>query len=256
MSGQSIRVETIAEGALLRVVLARPKANILDRSMMEALTTAFDRAGETAEVRAVLLDADGPHFSFGASVQEHTRESAPAMLGAFHALFRAIDAASLPVLAAVRGQCLGGALELASFCHRVFAAPDARLGQPEIVLGVFAPVAALVLPERMGRGAAEDLCLSGRAIDAAEALRLGLVDQMADDPGAAALAYAQSHLVPRSAASLRHAVRALRRPFTARFFEQLEILERRYLDELMTTADANEGIAAFLAKRPPSWSNR
>jgi cyclohexa-1,5-dienecarbonyl-CoA hydratase len=156
-------------------------------------------------------------------------------------------------LAAVRGQCLGGALELASFCHRVFAAPDAKLGQPEIVLGVFAPVASVALPARVGQSHAEDLCLSGRSIGGEEALRIGLVDELADDPGDAALAYARAHLLPRSASSLRLAVRAVRQGFADRFRADLAEVERLYMNELMSTADAQEGLQSFVEKRKPEW---
>jgi cyclohexa-1,5-dienecarbonyl-CoA hydratase len=177
------------------------------------------------------------------------------MIRNFHRLFHLMLDASVVTLAAIRGQCLGGGLELASFCNRVFAAPDAKLGQPEIVLGVFAPVASTMLTERMGRGAAEDLCLSGRSLTAAEALAAGLVDQIDDDPGQAALAYAREHLLAKSGSSLRLAVRALRAGFARRFREDLAEVERLYLEELMSTTDANEGLAAFLEKRRPSWSD-
>jgi cyclohexa-1,5-dienecarbonyl-CoA hydratase len=251
-----VRLEVMDEGALWRVFLAQPKANILDRNMSEALTAVFTRAREDAAVRAIVLEGDGPHFSFGASVQEHLPEQCETMLRTFHGLFRAMLQAAVPTLAAVRGQCLGGGLELAAFCNRVFASADARLGQPEIVLGVFAPVASLVLSERMGRGGAEDLLLTGRTIDAGEALRLGLVDEIADDPAQAALVYARTHLVPRSASSLRFAVRGARAEFAGRFLPGLERVESLYLLELMRTADASEGLKAFLEKRPPAWSNR
>jgi cyclohexa-1,5-dienecarbonyl-CoA hydratase len=235
--------------------LQRPKANVIDGAMVAALRAAFAEAGRTPALKAIVLTSAGQHFSFGASVQEHLPQSVTAMLHGFHDLFRAIAAASVPVLAAVRGQCLGGGLELVAFCNRVFAAADARLGQPEIALGVFAPVASLLLPHRMGQGAAEDLCLSGRTIDAEEALRLGLVDVIAEDPEAAALAYAREHLCRHSASSLRHAVRALRAGFLRRFLHDLEQVEGDYLQELMATQDAVEGIRAFLEKRAPQWRN-
>ena len=233
--------------------LDRPKANIVDAAMTQALDAAFAEARRTPALRAIVLSHSGPHFSFGASVQEHLPDQVAGMLRAFHGLFRTIAATEVPVLAAMRGQCLGGGLELVSFCHRVFAAPDAKLGQPEITLGVFAPVASLLLASRAGRATAEDLCLSGRALGAEDALRTGVVDQLADDPEAAAIAYAEQHLSRHSASSLRHAVRAVRSRFQRDFFADLDALERAYLQDLMATADANEGIQAFLQKRPPQW---
>jgi cyclohexa-1,5-dienecarbonyl-CoA hydratase len=243
------------EPGLWHVHLAAPKANVLDRDMIRALTEVFANARGARELKAVCVTGEGPHFSFGASVAEHRADRVAAMLDGFHNLFRTIADTGVVALAAVRGQCLGGGLELAAFCHRVFASPDARLGQPEIRLGVFAPLASLILTERIGRSAAEDLCLSGRSLTADEALRLHLVDEVCDDPLAGASEYARMHVLAHSAASLRFAVRAVRLRFHERLVADLGALERLYLDELMATADAREGIDAFLEKRGPVWRN-
>jgi cyclohexa-1,5-dienecarbonyl-CoA hydratase len=250
-----VRLEPLLAGALWRVVLATPKANIVDMEKSGILRSIFERAADQRDLKAILIEGEGPHFSFGASVEEHLPGSFEAMIRGFHSLFLCMLDASVPTLAAVRGQCLGGGLELASFCHRVFAAPQASLGQPEIQLGVFAPVASVFLAERVGRGAAEDLCLSGRSLSADEAMRIGLVDEIADDPSEAALAYASEHLLPRSASSLRLAVRAVREGLAGRFRAELAQVERLYLEELMSTADATEGLKSFLDKRKPRWSN-
>jgi cyclohexa-1,5-dienecarbonyl-CoA hydratase len=255
-NGKPIRVEELDDGAIWRVVLATPKANILDMEKTELLCAVFDRARELHSLKAILIDAEGPHFSFGASVEEHLPGKCDAMIKGFHRLFGRILDSSVVTLAAVRGQCLGGALELVSVCHRIFATADAKLGQPEIVLGVFAPVASVLLSERVGRGAAEDLCLSGRSLPADEAQRLGLVDEIADDPTEAALAYARQHLLPRSASSLRFAVRAARVGFAKRFRRDLGEVERLYLEDLMSTADAKEGLQSFLEKRKPNWMDK
>ncbi len=254
--GSPVRVEVLEGGAVWRLFLSRPKANILDRAMVDALTAQFVRAQGDAGVKAILLEGEGANFSFGASVQEHLPDQCEAMLRAFRGLFRAMIAASVPTLAVVRGQCLGGGLELAAFCNRVIVSHDAHLGQPEITLGVFAPVASVTLAERMGRGGAEDLLLSGRSIDSTEALRLRLADDRVADPAAAALTYVRTHLVPRSASSLRFAVRAARAAFSQRFLTELDHLESFYLRDLMGSADAVEGLNAFLEKRPPRWENR
>ncbi|MFQ5790932.1 MAG: cyclohexa-1,5-dienecarbonyl-CoA hydratase [Acidobacteriota bacterium] len=252
----AVEVEPIEEGAYWRVVLGGSKGNIIDTTMIGALTGVFREAKKARDLKAVCLEGRGRHFSFGASVPEHQPGKVEKMLPSFHGLFPVMLESSVAVLAAVRGQCLGGALELASFCHRVFASPDAKLGQPEIVLGVFAPVASMFLAERVGRGKAEDVCLSGRVLDAEEALRIGLVDAVAEDPSEAALAYAREFLLPRSASSLRFAVKAARHGLRARLDTELKALERLYLDELMSTGDAVEGIRAFLEKRRPQWRNQ
>lgn len=251
----AVDLERLDDDGIWRVTLDTPKANILDMEKVEQLRAIFARGSEAPGLKAILIEGRGPHFSFGASVEEHLPETCAAMIHGFHALFRAILDSRVVTLAAVRGQCLGGALELASFCHRVFAAPDARLGQPEIVLGVFAPVASVALAERIGRGAAEDLCLSGRSVEADEALRMGLVDEVAADPGAAALDWARRYLTPRSASSLRRAVRAVRWAYARRFGQALEEVERLYLEDLMATHDAVEGLQAFLDKRRPQWTD-
>ena len=251
----TVRLEQLDDGAVWRVVLNTPKANILDMEKTEQLCSIFDRARHEKQLKAIVIEGQGPHFSFGASVEEHLPDKVEAMLRGFHRLFHVMLEASVPTLAVVRGQCLGGGLELVSFCNRIFASPDAKLGQPEMMLGVFAPVASVVLSERIGRGHAEDLCLSGRSLTAEQALATGLVDEIADDPGEAALAYVREHLLPKSASSLRMAVRAVRSGFAQRFKAELAAVERLYLDELMATADANEGLAAFIEKRKPSWSD-
>jgi cyclohexa-1,5-dienecarbonyl-CoA hydratase len=251
-----VAVEPLEDGAYWRVFLDRPKGNILDGEMFEALTAVFRRAVGTADLKALCLEGRGSHFSFGASVPEHMPEHVEAMLRAFHGTLQTMLDGSYVVLAAVRGQCLGGGLELVSCCQRVFASNDARLGQPEIVLGVFPPVASVILPERVGRANAEDLCLSGRVVQADEAQRMGLVDVIAEDPSEAALEYAKEYLLPHSASSLRYAVKAGRYGLRARFAAELEEVERIYLKELMATGDAVEGLQAFMEKREPKWKNR
>ena len=244
------------DGALLRLRLARPKANLCDAEMIGALQTALDAHRATRGLRGVLLDHEGPHFSFGASVEEHLAERCAAMLASLHALVLALADFPAPVLVAVRGQCLGGGLEIALAGGPIFAAPDAAFGQPEIKLGVFAPAASCLLPWRLDAVAAEELLWSGRSVDAAEAKVIGLVQQIADDPVAAALAYFDQHLAPRSAASLACAVAAVRAPRVRRLRRRLAEVERLYLERLMSTHDANEGLAAFIAKRPPAWEHR
>lgn len=251
-----VRREVLENGAIWRLVLATPKANIIDAAKIAALNAAYMAASSDRKLACIVITGEGPHFSFGASVEEHLPRNFAAMLASFHGLFRLMLETGVPTLAAVRGQCLGGALELSSFSTRVFASPDAKLGQPEIKLGVIAPVASVFLPERIGRAAAEDLCLTGRSLTAAEALAVGLVDEIADDPDAAAIAWAKRELLPLSSSSLRLAQKAVRLGLASRFDRDIEHVERLYRDELMRTADAVEGLNAFLEKRAPSWSQR
>ena len=256
MAESPLKVALERDGALLHLTLNRPKANICDAQMIEALQAALDAHAGHAALRGVLLDAEGPHFSFGASVEEHLAERCAGMLASLHALILTLAGCRVPVLVAVRGQCLGGGLEIALAGGPIFAAPNAQFGQPEIKLGVFAPAASCLLPWRVSAVAAEDLLCSGRSIDAAQALAIGLVQMLADDPVAAALAYFDEHLAPRSAAALAHAMQAVRAPRLAAMRDELARVERLYLQSLMKTRDANEGLAAFLAKRSPTWEHR
>lgn len=244
------------DGRLLRLRLARPSANVLDAEVVAALSESLVRHAGAPMLTCILIDHDGPHFSFGASVEEHLPGRCAEMLKGFHALILHVAGASVPVLTVVRGQCLGGGLELALAGSRIFAGRDARLGQPEIVLGVFAPAATALLPGRMGQARAEDLLFSGRVVGADEALSMGLVDAVADDPEAAAIAWFDRHLAPRSASSLRYAVKAARGTAVAELAARLTQLESLYLDGLMATRDATEGLEAFLAKRPARWEHR
>ncbi|MBE0624967.1 MAG: cyclohexa-1,5-dienecarbonyl-CoA hydratase [Burkholderiales bacterium] len=244
------------DGALLRLRLARPKANIVDAAMIGALQSAFDAHRGNSGILAVLLDAEGPHFSFGASVEEHLAERCAGMLASLHALLLSMLEWPVPVLVAVKGQCLGGGLELAMGGSLIFAAGDAKLGQPEIQLGVFAPAASCLLPPRIGQAAAEDLLFSGRSIDADEALRMGLVKSVTPDPEAAARVYFDQHLAGKSASSLACAVAAARGGYLLRVRRRIAEVERLYLERLMQTRDANEGLAAFIAKRPPKWEHK
>jgi cyclohexa-1,5-dienecarbonyl-CoA hydratase len=245
-----------ADGGLLRLRLARPKANIVDAEMIAALHGAMVAHGTNPALRGVLLDAEGPHFSFGASVEEHLPASCAQMLASLHALVLALVEFPAPVLVAVRGQCLGGGLEVALAGSWIFAAPDAQFGQPEMKLGVFAPAASVLLPYRVNQPFAEDLLYSGRSIGAAEAERRGLVQAVADDPEALALSWFHEHLQGKSAASLACATAAARGALRREVRARLAEVERLYLDKLMATRDANEGLTAFLAKRKPQWEHR
>ena len=264
MSATAIHDATVApakswlerDGALLRVRLARPRANLVDAAMIAALAGAFAGQRERAGLRGVLLDAEGPHFSFGASVEEHLPDACARMLGSLHTLLVAMLDFQAPILVAVRGQCLGGGLEIALAGSLIFAAPDAQLGQPEMKLGVFAPAASCLLRYRVSQATAEDLLFSGRSVSGEEARALGLVHTVAADPEAAALAYFDQHLAGKSAAALACALAAARAPLVADVRRRLAELERLYLDRLMKTHDANEGLAAFLAKRAPQWEHR
>jgi cyclohexa-1,5-dienecarbonyl-CoA hydratase len=244
------------EGRLLRLRLNRPKANLIDAGMIAALDDALAQHAGRGELAAVALDAEGPHFSFGASVEEHLPGQCAAMLRGLHRLVLRMVEYPVPLLVAVHGQCLGGGLELALAGHLIFVAPDAGLGQPEMKLGVFAPAASCLLPEAVGPARAFDLLVSGRSITGTEAEAIGIAQQAVADPQYAALAYFAEHLKPKSASSLRHAVKAARLDYVARIKDKIGTVEKLYLDQLMATHDAVAGLEAFIAKKAPQWQHR
>ena len=250
-----LKVWLEADGRLLRLRLARPKANLVDAAMIAALDAALAAHLERPVLSGVLLDAEGPNFSFGASVEEHLPGACAAMLGSLHGLLGRMLESPVPILVAVHGRCLGGGLELALAGHLLFVTPAAELGQPEIRLGVFAPAASCLLPELIGPQRAFDLLVSGRSISGSEAASLGLAAVATADPQQAALEYFEQHLQPKSAQSLRYAVRAARQGLAVRVRTRLAAVERLYLDELMLSHDAVEGLSAFIDKRPAKWEH-
>ncbi len=253
---QKIISDVTHEGQLCWITLNANKGNILDIAMMTEMVKAIELTATNPLVKAIAFKANGDHFSFGASVKEHEQKKVATMLSSFHRLFRVLIRSKLPLLAAVRGQCLGGAMELITFCHWVFCEEKARFGQPEINLGVFPPVASLLLPYRVGQAATDDLILTGRSIDANEAEKIGLINNVSSNPEKALQAFFENHLVSKSAIALRFSVETARTSMVTSFLQNLELLEQRYVNDLMETQDANEGIAAFIEKRDPLWRHR
>ena len=238
------------------ITLDRPPLNILDISMMQALDAALERA--LAKCDFVIFQGAGPKaFSSGAEIADHTPERVEKMLSAFHSVFCRLAAADCLKIAAVHGYCLGGGMELATFCDFILAAESAQFGQPEIKLGCFPPVAMVTLPHLIGMRAAAHLILTGNQIGAAEACRFGLVTHVVPD---GELSRAVDNLLAElralSPAVLRLTRRTLRRVHAQSFVEQLQDVERVYLSELMQTEDAQEGIRAFFEKRPPVWKGK
>lgn len=248
-----ILAETRHSGALLVLTLNAPKANILDHAMIAGIESALLEHGASPALKGILFKGAGDHFCFGASVEEHRPSNAAAMLSNFHGLFRKLAALSVPTFAAISGQCLGGGLELAAYCTWIFAHPLSKFGQPEMKLAVFPPMASILLPWRIGGGRAMDLCISGRSVDAAHAKQIGLIHEIGDNPEAMAEQFFAEHIGPLSASSLKFAEKAARHSLLERLKSELPRIEELYLDELMRTPDACEGIAAFLEKRKPSY---
>ena len=193
-----IKVEPFLDEQGVRIVLHAPPGNVLDAVMMAEISATLDELRTRPHVKVLCFAAEGKHFSFGASVEEHVGEHAAGMLRAFGGMFERLVALAVPTVAVVQGRCLGGAMELAAFCNWVYAAPSAIFAQPEIQLAVFAPVAAVVLPCKLGQSRADDINLTGRNVEASEAKVMGLVDVVAEQPEAALEEWARRELLPKS----------------------------------------------------------
>lgn len=255
MGDSPVKCSLERDGRLLKLALARPKANIVDAEMITALQGVLDQHRDISELAAVLLTAEGPNFSFGASVEEHLPGQCEDMLKNLHKLVITMLDYPLPILVSVRGFCLGGGLEVAIAGNLIFADPDSSFGQPEIQLAVFAPAASCLLPERIGQAQAEDMLLSGRNIKAEQALNTGLVNKISDDPDKSALDYFDKYLLPHSSYALRHATWAARHDFCRRMKEKIQAVEQRYLEQLMNGDDPVEGLTAFTEKRSARWTH-
>lgn len=240
-----------------RLVLARAPLNVLNIAMMREMHEVLETAASDEAVRVLLVSGEGKAFSAGVEVGEHVGETAREMIEVFHGLFHRLDRIEVPVVMALHGAVLGGGCELALLGDIVIASANAKIGQPEVQVGVFPPVAAAAFPRRMGWAAAADLVLTGRTVAAEEALRLGLVSRVEEESAfAEAVEKTAKGLAKLSRPVLVSAKRALRAGAGAPALGALETVERIYLDELMTTDDAAEGLNAFLEKRKPVWKDR
>jgi cyclohexa-1,5-dienecarbonyl-CoA hydratase len=237
-----------------RITLADPPLNILDIEMLGELRAALREVKNDRPM--LVIDADGEKaFSAGASVQDHMGDRIDAMLSLFHECFRILDRVEVVTIALVRGAALGGGCELALACDFVLASSNAKFGQPEIKLGVFPPVAAFQLARQLPPRKGLELLLLGESIDAKEASALGIVNAVFDAASFVPDAEAwMSRFTRLSASSLRFAKKAFRISAHADFQERLTETERLYLDELMKSGDAVEGLTAFLEKRAPRYA--
>lgn len=252
--GTSITLNEREGGAFVELRLCAPPRNVLDGDALDAIAdAALSVRAQHPRARAVLLSAEGPNFSVGASVPEHDRAHAPRMLARFHGAVRALLDVELPIVAAVRGHCLGGGLEFALLSSRIVSAPVASFGQPEIRLAAIAPVASLLLPGRIGQARAEALLLSGDLLSASAAHAQGLVDELSEEPEAAAAAWIRASLAAHSPSAMRLATRAARAVLRRDLDALLPRLEHLYIEELLATHDAEEGVRAFIEKRAPRW---
>ena len=253
-----VRVRLDAGQTRACFTVSNPQGNVITAAVVGALRAGLESVAQNPHLRLVTIEGDGPDFSFGASIPEHAPDRIGAVLPEMHALIEEMLETPAVTAAVVRGRCLGGGFELALACDFIFAAEDATFGLPEIALGVFPPAAAALLPLRVGYARATQAIITGEALSADHWMSYGLIDRVAP-PGeleATVDHWFSEHLAPRSAAALRFAAAAARAGLVAHVRATLPLLERLYLDDLMRTHDAGEGVAAFLEKRSPAWTDR
>jgi cyclohexa-1,5-dienecarbonyl-CoA hydratase len=256
--GQIVSPITLSvESGIARVTLSQPPLNILTRVMLRELRDALERLSHEASLRVLLLSAEGRHFSAGADVSEHVAPQHLAMIPEFIATVTAFFDFPLPTVVAVQGRCLGGGFELVQAADVIVAGEGATFGQPEIALGVTAPAACALLPRRGPAALAAELLLSGDTVSASRLRDAGLIQHVVPDERIDAEAMTVAgRMARRSGAALRVTKRTLRRCRDLPIAEALREAEHIYLEDLMNTDDATEGLNAFVEKREPVWRNR
>jgi cyclohexa-1,5-dienecarbonyl-CoA hydratase len=243
--------------SVARITLNQPPLNIIDIPMIGELHSALARVHAAGNLKVLVIDHQGKAFSAGVSIKDHTPDKVGEMIEKFHGLFRLLNSLAIPSLALVDGMALGGGCELAVFCDMVFASDRATFGQPEIKVGVFPPVAAVLFPRLIGRNRALELLLTGDVIEASEAKAMGLINKVIP-----AQSFREktdefiSKLTSLSGLVLRLTKRAVDCSLDASVKEGIAAVEQLYLGELMKTEDACEGLHAFLEKRKPIWKHK
>lgn len=252
-------IEFRIEDRVARITFTRPPVNILNIAMMREVNEALKRASAERHLVAIVFDAgkDCRAFSAGVAIEEHAEDTIFQMLDSFHAIFRTMEQVARPTIAILDGPALGGGCELVAACDLAVASTRARFGQPEIKLGVFPPVAAILLPRVIGDKRARELMLTGEMIDAREALSLGLVNYVVAPE---ALEQKTGELLAKlrdlSSTALEFTKRAIDAGQGRSLDAALAEVEDMYLNDLMKTYDATEGINSFVEKRKPVWRNR
>jgi len=254
---QTSRIVTKVQPSVARISLRNPPLNVIDFAVMDELVQVISDIEARPDISAILISGNGGSFSAGVDVAAHTLDKVEAMLSKFYAVIRALVNTKKVTIAAVNGHCLGGGAELAMVCDLVYTTEDAQWGFPEIKLGCYPPVAVTALAALVGQKHAADLILTGRTISGSEAASIGLAnravpkDQLED-----VVEDALEHLSKLSPAALAITKKAIYAWDSIHFDKGLARAEKIYLDELMKTEDAQEGINAFLEKREPQWKRK
>ena len=253
--GQRVAVES--QGPLARITFSHPPLNVFDFRMMDELMVAFQQVEECGEISVVVISGGEKAFSAGVDVAVHTADKIQSMFQKFHGLVLALTRSSKITIAEVHGACLGGGAELAMVCDMCFTTPDAKWGFPEITLGCYPPVACTALAALVGEKRAADLIFTGRTFSGTQAAEWGLANSAhSKDEIQGAIQERLDHLFKLSPAALRHAKKAFYAWDSIHLDKGLARAEKIYIEELMQTQDAKEGIQAWLEKRKPEWKGR
>jgi cyclohexa-1,5-dienecarbonyl-CoA hydratase len=241
---------------IVRVALRNPPLNVIDISMMEELAQFMAALEMRSDITVVVLHGEGKGFSAGVDVAAHTPDKVEEMLTKFHAVIRTLISTKKFTIAAVHGNCLGGGAELAMVCDMVYTAEDAQWGFPEIKLGCYPPVACAALAALVGQKRAADLIFSGRSISGKEAAEIGLATLACSGPPSSIVEEQLGHLLKLSPAALAITKKAFYAWDSIHFDKGLARAEKVYVEDLMKTTDAEEGVRAFVEKRAPKWTGR
>lgn len=246
------------QGEQLHLAINRPPYNVLDIATMEEMNVALDLAMENTTAKVLVITGSGDKtFSSGVDVIDHTPDKVVKMIEVFHGILKRLIQVPIPTVAAINGPALGGGCELAIACDMAVASDSAKLGQPEIKLGVFPPIAAILLPRQIPMTKVMELLLGGGIVDAQEAFRLGLVNRVFPKESFATDASKfLEQFTSLSRVALIHTKRAVKEAATRPFYEALFHIEQHYLKDLMATSDAKEGLNSFIEKRKPVWTNK
>ncbi|MBF8293855.1 MAG: Enoyl-CoA hydratase [Bacteroidetes bacterium] len=250
-------IKLIDAGNTVSLVLNRPPLNVMNISMMQEMNAAFSALLRHPNAKVLLIKAEGKAFSAGVDVADHTADKVNEMISEFHRIFHLLHEFKIPTIAVVDGAALGGGCELAIYCDMVAASERAKFGQPEIKVGVFPPVATAIFPGLVNRNRALELLLSGETISATEAERIGLINRVFPVEGFEAQVDAfVSRFISQSKTTLEFTKRAVDASLYRARMEALKRAEEIYLNEMMKTEDAHEGLKAFMEKRQPVWKNK
>jgi len=240
-----------------RIALSHAPLNVVDIPMMEELAQALGEIEALSDVSVMVLSGEGKGFSAGVDVAAHTPEKVEEMLLKFHAVIRALAGSKKVTIAAVHGYCLGGGAELAMVCDMVYTSASAQWGFPEIKLGCYPPVACTALAALVGQKRAAELILTGRTISGSEAAEIGLANRaLPEEDLHGTLDQTARELLKLSPAALAVTKKAIYVWDAMHFDKGLARAEKLYLEELMKTSDAQEGIRAFIEKRVPEWAGK